>query len=557
LPKPETLKTGSYVAPGNRCQEQLAGIWADILKLEPEQISIDADFFEIGGHSLKATILIARIHKTFNVKIPLARIFKDPTIRGLDRQINDSDEEAHVSIAPAPLREYYELSSAQKRLYFIQQMDRGSTAYNMLLVVNVEGNLDSGKLETVVRCLIGRHESLRTAFVTVGNRPVQQVIPFKDVEFAIRHYDLETSDTNGGSVESILQADFVRPFDLSYAPLLRIGLIRETVDRHVLIINMHHIISDGTSQTIFNRELMALYNDAPLPALTLQYRDYSHWQKSNRETLKQQLKKQEEYWLDRFSGGVPRLTLASDYPRPDQLQFEGSRTRFEIGAETTLRLKEYAAAEDATFYMLMLAIYTVFLHKVSGEEDIVVGSPVAGRSHIDLETMMGMFVNTLPFRNRPTRDKPFRSFFREVRENALQVLANQDYTFEDLVKKVVDIPDHGRNPLFDVVLAVQNMDFPEIEAADLRVSLHDYYSLHQVSKFDLGFYVHEFRDELTVLVEYNTKLFKLETMDMFITNFNRVLEIVMENPAIQLNDIEISDNLETAETDVSEIDLGF
>lgn len=555
LPEPEMSESGHYVAPVTDIQRRLTDIWSGVLKLEFDRIGIDGNFFQLGGHSLKATILIARVHKAFDVKIPLAHIFTDPTVRGMEAYILSAGKESHVSILPAPRQDYYELSSAQQRLYFIQQMDFESTVYNLLMVIEVEGDLDYNKVDTVTAELVARHESLRTAFVTVDNRPVQKILEPGGYMFKVDYYDYTGLDDGDEKIHKLLDTVYVLPFDLSNAPLLRLGVVRKADDRHVMILTMHHIISDGTSQTIFVREFIQLYLGNQLPPLKLQYRDYSHWQNQHRSRGSDALKRQEAFWVDRFSGEIPALTLPYDFPRPELVTFSGNRTRFSIEPAMAAALRQLVAQEGATLYMLMLAIYTVFLYKVSGQRDIVVGSPVAARPHTDLQSMIGMFVNTLPFRNFPRDDAPFLSFFRDVRRSTMDALANQEYSFEDLVKQVVKHQERGRNPIFDVVIAVQNMDFPDMSVSGLRLSAYEY--MHQVSKFDLGFFVYPEEEGYYVSVEYNTHLLRSETADMLINNFKEVMKTVLDDPEIRLKDISITSGLLAAQTVAVEIDLGF
>lgn len=555
LPEPKLSNSSHYVAPTTDIQRQLVEIWSSILKLELEKISIEGNFFEMGGHSLKATILIARVHKIFDVKIPLVYIFKDPTIRGMEAYIRSAGKENHVSITPAPQQEFYELSSAQQRLYFIQQMDRKSTVYNLLMVIEVTGDLNYEKVNTVTAELIFRHESLRTAFVTVDNRPVQKILDPSEFLFRITYYDYSKCSDCDDKVLNLLDTVYVKPFDLSKAPLLRMGVIRKNSDCHVLIVTMHHIISDGTSQTIFVREFIQMYQGSPLPPMKLQYRDYSHWQQQHRSRGSQAIKRQELFWMEQFSGNIPVLKLPYDFQRPEVVTFSGYRTRFSVESNLAVRLRKMIAQEGATLYMLMLAIYTVFLYKVSGQQDIVVGSPVAARPDDDLQSIIGMFVNTLPFRNFPKDGVTFLSFFRDVRRSTLDALANQEYSFEDLVKQVVKGNEHGRNPIFDVVLAVQNMELPDMSVSGLSLSSFEY--VHQVSKFDLGFFVYPEEDGYYVSVEYNTHLFRAETVEMFICNFKEIVTIVLDNPEILLKDISISSGLLSVQSDAVEIDLGF
>ncbi|MCP4150945.1 MAG: amino acid adenylation domain-containing protein, partial [bacterium] len=336
LPEPEfseTAKGKSYSAPGNEIEEKVAEIWADILRIEKTIISIDANFFQLGGHSIKATILASKIHKEFDSQMPLAEIFKTPTIRGIARYIKESVKEKHASIEPVEKKEYYAVSSPQKRLYILQQMEIGNTGYNMPGTIRPEEKTDKEKLEIIFKELVARHESLRTSFHIVDDHPVQVV--HDKIDFKIDNYK-----TTEKEAETIINR-FTRPFDLSRAPLLRVALVEiERSHRQALLIDMHHIITDGTSQEILGNEFTALYAGTPLPPITLQYKDYSEW--LNRKEQQQVVKQQEGYWISQFSGELPVLNLPLDYSRPVIQSFEGASVSFVLTGSETRTLKRIA-----------------------------------------------------------------------------------------------------------------------------------------------------------------------------------------------------------------------
>ncbi|MCP4152023.1 MAG: AMP-binding protein, partial [bacterium] len=548
LPQPETGTGGEYAPPRSEEEKAMVEIWSAVLGIQEERIGIHDDFFQLGGHSLKATILITRMHKAFNIRVPLREIFKSPTVYGMTQYMaereNEREEECYTPIPEVEPKPHYPLSSAQQRLYYLQQLDFNSTAYNLYLPVELEGNLQVGKLEKVFKTLIRRHESLRTSFIVVEDEPRQKI--HVNVPFEIDNYE-------NGDRQRIIR-EYVQPFDLSQAPLIRAGLIKESESAYILLINIHHILTDGTSQGILLKELMAIYKGEELPAIRVQYKDYTLWQDSPEQ--RESMKSQEAYWLETFRGEIPVLNIPTDKPRPERQRFEGRRVRFYIEAEEARKLREKATEQDVTLYMLMQAIYTVYLYKLSGQEDIVVGTPMAGRGHTDLEPVIGMFVNTQPFRNYPQGEKEFRTFLAEVKRNTMQVYENREYKFEDLVKKVVKQPDHSRSPIFDVVFALQNMEIPTIEIPGLKLSQYDY--MPPVSKFDMGFFAQEMQDtRIMVWVEYSTALFKEETIDRYITNFNEVIAGVLEKSDIKLKDIKISTGLIATEASMPELDLGF
>jgi gramicidin S synthase 2/tyrocidine synthetase-3 len=558
LPEPETIGTAApYAAPRNPVEEKFVEIWWEVLKVEKEKIGIDTDFFELGGHSLKAMILISKLHKAFNVRIPLAELFSIPTIRELAQYIKGLTTYRFSSIKAAEEKEYYELSSAQKRLYVLQQMKLARTVYNIPQSVVLEGELDLYRLEKTFKKLIERHESLRTSFKMINEEPVQFI--HHQVEFKIKYYDfyrtgievkVEEREGTGGLAPMLLELEtrtinnFIRPFDLTKAPLLRVGLIHTPSlagHRYILMVDMHHIITDGTSMDLFVKEFKVLYAGKELSDLRLQYKDYTQWQKEIRQSQEEAVKQQEGYWLKQFEGEIPVLNLPIDYPRPAVQSFTGSTLEFELPAHQTRALIDLALKTGTTLYMVLLAIDNILLSKISGQEDIVVGTPTAARRHVDLEKIIGMFVNTLAIRNYPQGEKTFKDFLKEVKESTLEAFENQEYQFEDLVEQVAVNRDASRNPLFDVMFALPNMeaqtrDIPT-EIPGLKVK--PYENENPISKFDINLACVEVGEVLSCSFEYCTKLFKRETIGRFIRYLKKIISTVSDKPDIELSRIEI------------------
>jgi amino acid adenylation domain-containing protein len=544
LPEPDAYGTGrSYIAPRNKIEEKLAEVWSEVLDIAKENIGIDANFFELGGHSLKATLLISRIHKRLEIKIPLANIFMTPTIRELSEYVKGKVKDKFVSIEPVAKKDDYPLSSAQKRLFILQHIDAGITNYNIPMVVGLEGQLDARRLEDTFKKLIKRHESLRTSFEMKENQPVQKI--HEGVDFNIKYYtEVEPGIGSGDEIDDKkIQKwvdDFVKPFDLSRAPLLRVALMEIEKTKYVLMLDIHHIITDGTSMHIFIREFMALYDGEELPPLKIQYKDFSQWQ--NNLIGSGEMKKMEAFWLETFRGEIPVLNLPTDYERPEIQSFEGAKLDFVIGSEQTKELNDLAVQEGATFFMVLLAIYNIFLSKISGQEDIVIGTPIAGRRHSDLEHLIGMFVNTLALRNFPTGEKTFVEFLKEVKDSTLEAFNNQDYQFENLVEKLTVERNPSRNPLFDVMFSLQNMyvasgDIPETEISDFKLIPYNYG--REISKYDFIFTAEEFESKVSFTISYSTRLFKRETIETFIRHFKKIVAETVEDYKQKIADIKI------------------
>jgi amino acid adenylation domain-containing protein/non-ribosomal peptide synthase protein (TIGR01720 family) len=537
LPAPRLEAGDGYTAPGNPVEEKLVEIWSEVLGLEKKVIGIDRNFFEMGGHSLNATIMTAKVHKVLNVNLPLTEVFKTPWIRGLanyiSKKIKNLPDAGYLSIKPTEKKDYYELSSAQKRLYILQQMDLASGAYNLPQVITLK-EIEKSKLESTLKRLVARHESLRTSFIMLGDEPVQKVHEPDEIKFEIEYYDASQVEIS----------EFIRPFDLSSAPLMRSGLIKFPGGDYTWIVDMHHIITDGVSMAVLVKDFMDLHKGEELPELHLHYKDYAGWQ--NRQQEQGYLNNRQEYWLKQFEGEIPILDLPTDFSRPLVQDFEGNSLAFKLQTRDTEKLKALALAEGSSLFMVLVALLNILLSKLGGQEDIIVGSPTAGRKHADLERIIGMFVNTLALRNYPRGEKHFKAFLREVKENTLAAFENQDYQFEDLVENVTINRDISRNPLFDVMFAMQNINIPEWDREmttspgnlKLKSSLH----LYKISKFDLTFYCKEpgkGEKNLNFVVEYSSKLFKQETILRFTGYFKQIIRVVTVTPDTRICDIEI------------------
>ena len=351
----------------------------------------------------------------------------------------------------------------------------------------------------------------------IDGEMVQKV--HQKVEFQI-HY-LETGEKK---VKEIAK-EFLTPFDLSKAPLLRAWLIKIGKEKYILFYDMHHIISDGTSLPILVREFATLYNGEELPALKLQYKDFSAWQNELLRT--EAIKNQEEYWLETFAGEIPVLNIPTDYPRPSVKSIEGGRIKFTVGRKLAEKLSRLAIKTGTTLYMVLLSAYNILLFKYTGQEDIIVGSPIAGRPHADLRNIIGMFVNTLVMRNFPAGSKTYQEFLNEVKENSQKAYENQDYQFEELVEKLNLQRDMSRNPLFDTMFILQNMDIETIELSNLKIS--PYNLENNTAKFDLTIDAVETATEIQFTLEYRTKLFQKETVERLATHYLNILEEITQS----------------------------
>ncbi|UJA37607.1 non-ribosomal peptide synthetase [Bacillus velezensis] len=516
----------AYTAPRNVTEMKLCALWEEVLKNGP--VGIRDHFFERGGHSLKATALVSRIAKEFGVQVPLQDIFARPTVEELASVIQDLEESSYEAIQPAKKQDTYPVSSAQKRMYVLQQLEDGGVGYNMPAVLELTGPLDRSRLEETFRQLVERHESLRTSFETgPDGEPMQRIhdsVPFQLDE-------AESADA------------FVRPFCLEEVPLFRAALVKESDERHLLLTDMHHIISDGVSVNTLIKEFGELYAGRSLAPMRLQYKDYAVWQRSFQE--KEGYQKQEAYWLKRLEGELPVLELPADKPRPAVRSFAGGSVSCTLDAETASGLHRIARDHGSTLYMVLLAAYNTLLARLSGQEDIIVGSPIAGRPHKDLEPILGMFVNTLAIRTEPKGDKRFTDYLAEVRQAALEAYEHQDYPFEELVERLGVQRDMSRNPLFDVMFVLQNMERESLNLNELHLT-QAADTGHKTAKFDATLYAAEGSDgSISFDFEFNTDIYQKQTIEKWLSYFTRILTKVIEDQTIPLGDIHVLDDAET------------
>lgn len=514
-----------YVAPRTETEKKVVALWKEVLKID--KVGVKDNFFELGGHSLKATLLLSLIHRDFGVELSLREVFKASTVEGLANTIEAKEGGAFRAIEKVSPRNFYPLSSAQRRLYILDQLEEKNTSYNIPVILSITGELSKDRVATVIGQLIQRHESFRTSFKIQNDKPVQFV--HQDVVTEIEYTELSEDKAD----DFIRQ--FIRPFDLSKEPLLRAALIKTSATHHLLVLDMHHIVSDGTSVGILLREFVALYKGDQLPAVELDYKDFAAWQESSAED--EFLIVQENYWLEKFRGDVPVLELPLDHTRPAVSDHKGETIRFTIDAVLNQKLAKLSAETGATRYMIILAAYNVLLSRYSGQEDIVVGSPSAGRAHASVQDIVGVFINTLALRNHPARNKSFEEFLHEVKQNAMDAMFFEDYPVEQLVEKLQLPRDLGRNPLYDTVLIYQNMDLGAMNIPGLSVAEKQIDT--GTAKFDLTMEVREKKETLDVSIEYATSLFRRETVLRMVQHFINILHAIVNDRTTAIGSIEI------------------
>jgi hypothetical protein len=510
----------------------LAAIWAELLRLE--RVGRHENFFGLGGHSLLATQLISRVRESFHVELPLRALFEEPTVAGLawrlDQAIKDKKGTRPPPLTRARREGHAPLSFAQQRLWFLHQLEPESPAYNIPRAMRLVGPLDVEAFRKALSEITRRHEVLRTTFVTVGGRPTQVVSAAGETPLPI--IDLRELPEREMEARRLAVAEAARPFDLARGPLLRAQLIRLGEEEHVALLTTHHIISDGWSAVVLERELSALYEalskgaESPLSELPVQYADYAVWQ---REWLTGAvLAVQLNYWKRRLAGAPPLLQLRSGRPRPARQGFRGARHSFDLPHELSERLKKLGRREGATMFMTLLAAFKTLLYRYSGQTDVVVGTPVAGRNFIETEGLIGFFVNSLALRTDLSGDPSFLEALLRVRAGALEAYAHQELPFEKLVEELRPERNPSFAPIFQVMFALQNLPFEELRLPGLTLRPVDLGVA--LNKFDLSLYTAESEQGLVATIVYDAVLFDEAIVSQMAGDYRRLLESVAADP---------------------------
>lgn len=459
---------------------------------------------------------------------------KEKIIRFLQEKVKSQSK--FKSIEPLEKMDFYDQSSAQKRLYFLQYYDPESTVFNIIQKIEFSEHTEVKKIEDAIKKLIQRHEALRTSFHMQEDAAVQKV--HDQFEFQTWYFEEEVLPEKTDHKEL---KDFFRSFDLSRPPLFRAALITAKNKNPGLVLVMHHIIIDALAYQVLKKDFITLYNGGELPPLRLQYKDYSGWQHGQAE--KGRLKQQEEYWLKEFEGEIPVLNLPLDYERPGTRSFEGAVIGSRVGEEETGAMRQMAKDKGVTMFVLMLAIYNIFLAKICLQEVIIVGTPIAGRMHDDLEQVVGMFVNVLAIKNRVDQTKTFTEFLSQVKQKSLKNFENQSYQFEELVAKLGTDRVKGRNHLVETHFVYHDAQIGKPAGPDpkqndnTRVIPEEFQN--NSAHLDISFIVMEMETHLNCLIQYCTRLFKKKTIGKFSGYILNIINAVTKNPDVITSELDL------------------
>ena len=545
LPEPVRSVDARSSAPADPVEELLAGIWAEVLKLPPgERVGVHDDFFSLGGHSLLATQVVSRIRSVLGVDLPLAVPFETPTVAGLAEAVREALREG---IAPAPpivpvsRAQDLPLSFAQQRLWLIDQLDPGNPAYNIPLAMRLTGELSVALLAGIFTEVTRRHEALRTGFDWRFGLPVQVIRP--PDEILLPEVDLAGLPEERRRAEAgrLARAEAARPFELLWDPLLRLTLVRLAGRDHLLLATLHHIVADGWSMGVLVREVAALHAafsqglPSPLPELPVQYADFALWQRDwfQGEVLEAQL----AFWRNRLDGAPAVLELPTDRPRPVVPSHRGATCGLALGPALSEAVRGLGRRRGATPFMVLLAAWAVLLGRLADQEDVIVGSPVAGRNRREIEDLIGFFVNTLVLRIDLSGAPAFGDLLKRVRAAALDAFAHQDLPFERLVEELAAGRDLAVAPLFQVLFALQNAPAGRLTAAGL--DLAPVPVDNATAKVDLTLTFDDGPDGFTGQLEHATDLFDGATAERLLARFAALLEAVAGDPGRPLADLPV------------------
>jgi amino acid adenylation domain-containing protein len=536
IPDGSGINEVAYVAPSTDTEKTLVKIWAEVLGMPEETIGVKSNFFDLGGHSIKAIRLRGLVHKVLGVKLPLKELFSESTLEQQAFVITKKDLKTYEAIEVIQEQPDYKLSSAQRRLWILNHFEGTESAYNIPYVILLEGSLDKPSLKKAFEAMTVRHEILRTVFKEdKTGTPRQYIISADLYTFKLKETDLRKTAGSHAMLNQLVDQDSFDGFDFEEGPLWRCHLIQLENNKHILVMVHHHIISDGWSMDIFRKEWCALYNaysdgkSPNLPLLRIQYKDYAAWHTTQLES--EDLMPHKDYWIKQFEGDIPILELPADKVRPDIKTFNGASLTTTIDNEALERLNKAGKALGGTLFMSLLACVNTLFYRYTGQEDIIIGSPIAGREHPDLEEQIGFYINTLALRTRFSGTGSFEDLFQHIKEVTLNAYEHQLYPYDELVDALKLPRNINRNPLFDVMVVLQNAmeQDAEFTLKGLQTSICEV-GEYKVAKFDINFIFSESKRGLDLFLEYNTDIYSAEQMQRMLKHFENIMTSVVNDP---------------------------
>ncbi|MBX8484721.1 non-ribosomal peptide synthetase [Pseudomonas cichorii] len=530
-----------YEAPQGQLESALAELWQNLLKVE--QVGREDHFFELGGHSLLAIQLISQMRQQLSIELDLAELFAHPTLADLAQIAASAGKSSLPDITLADRDADLPMSFAQQRLWFLAQMEGASEAYHMPAGLRLRGVLDASVLQNALDRVVERHEALRTRFVPHASQQAVQVIDAENIGFTLKRIDLSGQADAKLQMQTLAHEEALAPFDLERGPLVRGTLIRLGETEHVLLVTLHHIISDGWSIGVLTREVAALYDALrqghadPLPPLTLQYADYAAWQR--RWLTGEVLEKQSRYWKETLADAPALLTLPTDRPRPAEQSYSGASLPVTFDEDLTQALKALSQRHGATLYMTVMSAWAALLSRLSGQDDVVIGSPMANRTRAEVEPLIGFFVNTLAIRIDTSDQPDVSALLARVKAQTLAAQRHQDLPFEQVVEIVNPFRSLSHTPIFQAMLSWQDAGVGQAALGELL--LEDLGLLNDIAKFDLSLDLGETNGRLSGNLEYASALFDEATAQRYLGYFERILRAMAADDRLVVEHIELLD----------------
>jgi amino acid adenylation domain-containing protein len=563
LPVPGGLGLTSgveYVSPRNEIEEKLVKIWEEIL--HRKSIGVKDDFFTLGGHSLKAVRLSNEYGKELSVKLSLKELFAHTSIESHAKLIQSSTRSNFIEIEKVTLQASYPISDAQRRLWVLSQFEEGSLAYNMAGIVYITEAIDIECFKRAIGSTLDRHEILRTVFREDGSGEIRQwILSKEDIGFKIDYKDYRQEENKELKVKEYITKDSNKGFDLENGPLLRAALIRVDEKEYEFYYNMHHIISDGWSMEVLRKDVFSYYesykeNKEPgLKELRIQYKDYSAWQLSQLE--EESFKAHRDYWLNKLAGELPILDLPGSKPRPRIKTHTGYGLSTYLDKGTTVKLKKYTESNGGSLFMGLLACWNILMYRYTSQPDIIIGTPVAGREHADLEDQIGFYLNTLAFRNQVDPKQNFTSFYKEVKDSTLSGYTHQSYPFDRLVEELELVRDISRSPIFDILLDFHNTGE---KIKDVEVDEKEINSISGLGellvKYDLELHFREVGEHISIQLNYNADVYEKHVIEGIVGHYKNVIVQLVDNPGVPIGRVDFLSGKEKEELTIAFNDTG-
>ncbi len=537
------MEWDSESIPKSKMEVYLANIWCNILDLN--EVNLHTDFFEEGGDSILATQVISQIRMDLQIEVPVETLFEYSTIDEFSKMVETKCNSSVIENTEIPLENFrlsyedYTLSYSQRRLWFLDKLHPNSSVYNEYFAVEIKGTLDISIMGKSLQNVVNRHEILRTTFSELDGEPYQVV--HANLEVKLNEINLSNIENNDAIAKELMEKEISTVFQLSEGPLIRFNLMKMAKDIHLFFISVHHIVFDRWSMNVLIREISEFYNsalngrNAGLDPILIQYKEYNAWKERwfNGDRMKSQL----DYWKTKLSGELPVLHLPTDYSRKNIQTYKGAREKIKIPNSVFNEMKNLSIREKVTPFMSLLAAFNILLNRYTNQTDLLVGSPISNRNHKESENLIGFFVNTIVFRTDLSKEQTFKELMSQVKNYAINAYSNQDLPFEKLVEELNPNRDLSHSPIFQVMFAFQNTPMSSFHLTGLQT--HPYEVTNKTAKFDLTLFIEDDVDGIWAKFEYNSDLFKRETIKRLLANYLCILESIINQPEKKISELQI------------------